>query len=330
MKILIVRFSSIGDIVLTSSLVKAVKDQRPDCEIHYLTKEKFQDLVRFDPHLSKVYTIQKDIGDCSADLKAENYDVLIDLHNNLRTRRLSRVLGVKTERFPKLNWKKWLLVKFKIDKLPELHIVDRYFEAVLGLGIKNLRDKLQFYPSSESQLDQITLPSSDFLSIAIGAQFATKRMPNELLQQLISQLGMPVVLLGGNEDFERGNELVNAGDVLNLCGKLSLSDSARVVEQSFCLLTNDTGMMHIASAGGSPIVSVWGNTVPAFGMYPYRPKNEDSFSIHEVKDLGCRPCSKIGYQSCPKGHFKCMKEQNVDEILTKIRHFHHQRTGSLS
>ena len=330
MKILIVRFSSIGDIVLTSSLVKAVKDQRPDCEIHYLTKKKFRDLVRFDPHLSKVFTIQKDIGDCSTELKAEMYDVLIDLHNNLRTRRLSRVLGIKTYRFPKLNWKKWLLVRFKINKLPELHIVDRYFEAVKELDIKNTGESLQFYPDKESQLDQVTLPSSDFLSIAIGAQFATKRMPNELLQQLITQLALPVVLLGGQEDLERGNELMIAGEVLNLCGKLSLSDSARVVEQSFCLLTNDTGMMHIASAGKTPIVSVWGNTVPAFGMYPYRPEQRDSYSIHEVKDLSCRPCSKIGYQSCPKGHFKCMNEQQVDEILAKIRHFHRQKTGSLS
>lgn len=329
MKILIVRFSSIGDIVLTSSLVKAVKDQRPDCEIHFLTKEKFRDLVRFDPHLSKIYTIQQDIGDCSAELKAEKYDVLIDLHNNLRTRRLSRVLGVKTERFPKLNWKKWLLVRFKINKLPELHIVDRYFEAVKELDIKNTGESLQFYPDKESQLDQITLPSSDFLSIAIGAQFATKRMPKELLEQIISQLEVPVVLLGGQEDAERGEELLQSDEVTNLCGKISLSDSAKVVERSFCLLTSDTGMMHIASAGNTPIVSVWGNTVPAFGMYPYRPEQRDSYSIHEVKDLSCRPCSKIGYQSCPKGHFKCMNEQNVDGILAKIRHFHHQKTGSL-
>lgn len=329
-KILVVRFSSIGDIVLTSSVVRALKTQLPEAEIHFLTKDKFKDLVAFDPNISKVFTIEKDIGERISELNAERYDHLIDLHNNLRTRRLSFRLRVQTHRFPKLNWRKWLFVRFKKDVLPRIHVVERYFEAVKELGVQNRNEGLRFYPVPESKIIEHELPTDDFLTIAIGAQFATKRMPNELLEILLAKIETPIVLLGGLEDVDRGQALVQPGKVYNLCGKLSLSDSARLVEKSYCLLTNDTGMMHIASSGKTPIVSVWGNTVPAFGMFPYRPNDLDSFRIHEVHDLKCRPCSKIGFQECPKGHFKCMKNQDSEEILASIKHYHLQRKASLN
>ncbi len=326
MKILIVRFSSIGDIVLTSPIVSAIRSQKPDWEIHYLTKRKFVDLVQFDPNIYKVWTIEKDIDELKDELSSEKFEVLIDLHNNLRTHRLSKMLRVKTYRFPKLNVKKWLLVNFKRNVLPHVHVVDRYFEAVKPIGITNNQHRLFFYSDGGSR-ELPTLPDR-YIAIAIGAQFATKRMPDNLLQQVIEKVQTPVVLLGGAEDMERVQAIGELDNVINLCGQLSLSGSAEVVKRSQCLLTNDTGMMHIASAESTPIVSVWGNTVPEFGMYPYRPNEPKSYVIHEVKDLKCRPCSKIGYQKCPKGHFDCMNKQDVSAIVDSINHFLQKTTSS--
>lgn len=328
MKILVVRFSSIGDIVLTSPVIAALAEQLEGSEIHFLTKAKFADIVRFDPHVARVHTIEKDIDEVITALRAEKFDVLIDLHNNLRSRRLSAGLGVKTHRFPKLNLKKWLLVNCKIDRMPDVHVVDRYFEAVRSLGVVNKEQRLGFYPDPETSLENASLPATPFVCIAVGAQFATKRMPNNLLRSIIEKLEVSVVLLGGAEDAERMREMETDQRVLNLCGKLSLSDSARAVEKSACLVTNDTGMMHIASAGDTPIVSVWGNTVPELGMYPYRPNDRDSFTIHQVAGLACRPCSKIGYQKCPKGHFNCMQKQDVGAIVGSINHFLQRRASS--
>lgn len=328
MKILVVRFSSIGDIILTSPVVKALKEQLHGAEIHFLTKAKFSELVRYDPSIDRLHIIAKEIDEVRNELLAEKFDVIIDLHNNLRTHRLSSMLKVKTYRFPKLNFKKWLLVRFKMNKMPDLHVVDRYFMAVEKLGVRNNVKSLLYFPNpEEDDLSNLELPER-YVSIAIGAQFATKRMPNELLKQIIERLSLPVVLVGGKEDEERAQELAEGDWVIDLCGRLTIAGSAAVVNRSACLLTNDTGMMHIASSGNVPIVSVWGNTVPELGMYPYRPENPDTFSMHEVEGLACRPCSKIGYQQCPKRHFNCMKQQNVDEIVEQITRFLQKTTSS--
>jgi len=106
--------------------------------------------------------------------------------------------------------------------------------------------------------------------------------------------------------------------VKNGCGDFTLQQSASIVKQANALLTNDTGLMHIASCFEIPVISIWGNTVPSLGMYPYFPKKPTYYSIHEVKNLSCRPCSKIGYATCPKGHFRCMLEQDSMEIARDI------------
>ena len=137
-------------------------------------------------------------------------------------------------------------------------------------------------------------------------------MPNEKIISIIKKVNKPVLLIGGPEDFERGEQIVaNTINTQNTCGKYSVLQSASLIQQANRVITHDTGMMHIAAAFKKKIYSVWGNTVPEFGMYPYL-ENEQSKRI-EVKGLNCRPCSKIGYSKCPKGHFKCMQE--IDENL---------------
>ena len=324
LKILIVRFSSIGDVVLTTPVVRAMKNQLNFPEIHFLTKKPFASILDGNTNVDRVITIDKSIEEVVDQLKSEEYDWVIDLHNNIRTASLKKKLKRPSKTFKKLNIKKWLLVKFKIDRMPDVHVVDRYFDSVKGLGVINDQREGEFSISEVDYVDietEFQVNSKAFVSMAIGAQFATKRMPLDLLVKIIKKIDAPVVIVGGPMDKELAAQVVtevNRKDVWNACGSYNLKQSSSIVAQSSKLITNDTGMMHIASCLIVPIVSVWGNTVPALGMYPYYPSNSNMFSIHEVKDLGCRPCSKIGFQKCPKGHFKCMNDQSVDEILTNI------------
>jgi len=324
MKILVVRFSSIGDIVLTSPVVRCIKLQLPDAELHYLTKRAFEAIVSNNPYVDQTFTIEKSIQEILPQLKAEKYDFLVDLHHNIRTLSLKRKLGIRNATFPKLHISKWLLVNFKINTLPDKHIVERYFEAVKPLKVTNDGLRCDFFIAPTQEKDtQLTLgvAPQQFTAFAIGAQFATKRLPVHKMIEIIRKLNQPVVLLGGPTDHAIAEEILAgtvAEKVINTCGKLTLRESAGIVKQASVLLTHDTGLMHIASAFGIPIVSVWGNTVPAFGMYPYFPDRADGFSVHEVMGLPCRPCSKIGYQACPKKHFKCMELQDTEAIAADV------------
>lgn len=321
MKVLVVRFSSIGDIVLTTPILRGLKEQIENVEIHYLTKKQFVSIVKDNPRIDKIYSMDKHIDEIVPDLKNEDYDFIIDLHNNLRTKSLKSKLRKPSKSFNKLNWKKWLLVKLKINRLPKIHIVERYFETVSSLNVKNDHLPCEYFIAENDEVDvlnKLNVKPNEFIAIAIGAQFKTKKMPKELLVKIISKLDVPVVLMGGEMDADFANELIETmpnSVIQNACGGFSLSESASIVKQSKRLITNDTGMMHIASCFDVQISSVWGNTVPDLGMYPYYPKNREKFTIHEVKGLSCRPCSKIGFQECPKTHFECMMKQDVDGIV---------------
>ncbi len=320
MKILFVRFSSIGDIVLTTPVVRATKLQLRDVEIHYLTKKSFRTILENNPHINQLITIEKEIDEVIDRLKKENYDLIIDLHKNLRTKRLKIKLKVPSYSFDKLNWKKWKLVNFKINSMPKVHIVDRYFGAVKSLGVNNDGKTCEYFIPSKDEIDiEKEFGFKEFQSIAIGAQFKTKRMPKNLLVEILSKINSPVILLGGEMDAVLALEIIESlpnKKIKSACGGYNLNQSASIVKQSLRLITNDTGMMHIASCFDIQISSVWGNTVPDLGMYPYYPNQSDKYSIHEVKGLNCRPCSKIGFQECPKKHFDCMVKQNANEIIS--------------
>jgi len=317
-KILVIRFSSIGDIVLTTPVIRCLKKQL-NIELHYLTKSSFRGMLINNPYVDKVHTIDKEIdAELIQKLKAENFDFIADLHNNLRTLRLKKALKIESKSFPKLNVQKWLLVNLKINKMPDVHIVDRYLETVTHIGVKNDNEGLDYFIPENSKVDVSRLPkqqAKEYVGIVIGGQHATKMMSVKKLIEVCEKLSEPIVLLGGPEDASRGEEIVNAvGDkVFNACGKFKLDESASLVQQANWIITHDTGLMHIASAFKKRIVSVWGNTVPELGMYPYQ---ADSHSkIVEVKGLSCRPCSKIGYSKCPKAHFKCM-EHDIDDVIS--------------
>jgi len=323
-RILVIRFSSIGDIVLTSPVVRSLRNKFPEADIRFVTKEAYAELVENSPHLNGTFLLSGGLNELSKKLKTFNPDLVVDLHHNLRTRILRTQVNGKWLAFNKLNVEKWLKVNLKVDKLPDEHIVDRYLATLKPLGIESDGKGLNFFFPPEFEVPQ--LPSefeNDFIALVIGAKFATKQLPADKLISICNQLKKPVVLIGGPEDTNLAKQIEETtfGKVWNACGNLSVLQSAWVVKNSAIVITHDTGMMHIAAAFNKNIVSVWGNTIPQFGMYPYMPRSPENYSIEEVEGLACRPCSKIGYAQCPKGHFKCMMEQDVEMIVEKANRF---------
>jgi ADP-heptose:LPS heptosyltransferase len=360
MKFLVIRLSSIGDIVLTTPVVRCLKRQIVTAEIHFLTKPAFRPILAANPYIDKIH----EWGPAAIPaLVAEDFDYVIDLHHNLRSLKVKRAMGKTSFSFPKLNIEKWLYTNFKWNRMPDRHIVDRYLDTVRSFGVRNDGAGLDYFIPDGERVKESDIPTSHqagYVGLVIGAALATKKLPVHKLKELCGSLDHPIILLGGPEDAEVGAELsaIDPIKIYNSCGKFSLNESADLVRRAKLVVTHDTGLMHIAAAFRRPIVSVWGNTVPDFGMYPYygdRPDGggkdrpggraggvaaggaeerpggrvggvaagggaaKDALEERmEVQGLSCRPCSKIGYKKCPRGHFKCMEQQSVERIVKAI------------
>jgi len=324
-KILIIRFSSIGDIVLTTPVIRCLKEQlEGEVEIHYITKQAYAPILEANPHLSKVYSIKKKISEVAGELRKEKYDFIIDLHKNIRSSRVKSSISGKSYSFEKLNYEKWMMVNFKKNLLPDVHIVDRYIDTAKNLGIKNDQKGLDYFIPSEDQINLKDLPKSfqkGYIAFAIGGQHATKCLPVDKILDICRKVELPIVLLGGKNDQRVAKFVEDKLDqkILNGCGIYSLHQSASLVEQSSLVITHDTGLMHIAAAFKKKIISIWGNTIPEFGMYPYLPPHLKEYNkIIQIEELSCRPCSKIGFDKCPKGHFKCMKLIDEDYVVEQV------------
>lgn len=325
MKILILRFSSIGDIVLTTPVVRCLKKKYPDAEIHYATKKAFHSVLKHSPYISKFHLLENSFDELADKLKQENYDYVIDLHNNQRTLLLKLRMGVKSYSFNKLNIEKWLMVNFKINRLPHKHIVDRYLETCGPLGVTNDGEGLDYFLGPEDKVDVTTLPEAfrkGYVAWVTGAKQNTKKFPVAKIAGAINALSMPVVLLGGKEDNAEADAIIQAtktnAPLYNAAGKYSLNQSASLVQQARLVVANDTGLMHMAAAFKRPLISIWGNTIPQFGMYPYFGKHNVPEQRFQVEGLACRPCSKLGYSACPKGHFKCMNDIDEKRLASAI------------
>ena len=320
-KILIIRLSSIGDIVLCSPVIRSLKQARPEAELHFLTKKAYISLLEHNPYISKLHLWEGDFQQTKKELAGENFDLILDLHHNLRSIRLSVALGVKSIRFPKQNLDKYLLVRFKWKLRPIRHVVERYGRVLESMNIEldQLGLELLYPPELDSKAAYILRKHHirQPIAMVLGATHATKRWPSEHFIKLAELLQQPIVLLGGPDTVREAEFISEQIDlpVLNAAGKYSVLLSAAIMKQCRFVITHDTGMMHIAAAFGMRIYSLWGNTVPEFGMIPYRTPHE----ILQVEGLSCRPCSKIGHSQCPKKHFRCMNELTPNFVSNYIK-----------
>lgn len=325
-KFLIIRFSSIGDIILTTPVIRCLRKKFPDAEIHFLTRQSFRGILAHNPYIDKIHTLGDSFELMLHELKTEEYDYIIDLHHNLRTLRVKRFLKpIPSFSFNKLNIEKFFYTNFKINTLPKKHIVDRSLETLKHFGVENDGLGLDYFIPDTDKIKKGDIPAAHelgYIGIVIGAALATKKLPVHKLKELCAAIKHPIILLGGKEDYDAGKEIAKQDDIkiYNACGKFNLNESADLVRNAKLIITHDTGLMHIAAAFQKPIISVWGNTVPAFGMYPYYGnRSAMQFETIEVTKLWCRPCSKIGYKKCPKGHFKCMEKIDTSAIELLVK-----------
>lgn len=320
-KFLVIRFSSIGDIVLTTPVLRGLKQQVENAEVHFVTKKKFACLVSSNPHIDKVHFLEDNIARLIHELAKEEYDYIIDLHNNFRSNKIKRRLRIQTFAVNKLNWEKFLMVSLKINRLPDVHIVDRYLETVSVFDVKNDNKGLDYFIDEPTSFKTNALPEpfqKGYIAFVIAGTYFTKKLPVKKVSEICQKTPYPVILLGGKNEYDEGEKVLSQskGNVLNFAGKISLNQSASLARDARVVLTNDTGLMHISAAFKKNILSFWGNTISEFGMTPYQPG--DSSEIIQAEGIKCRPCSKLGYQKCPKRHFKCMEDIDTEKVAEWI------------
>lgn len=305
-KILIIRLSSIGDILLTSPLVRSIKKKYPAIQLDFLLREEFNELVQNNPYIDVIHNYRRDESknnSLTKSLQSNDYDLVIDLQNNFRSREIVKKLKCPVLKFKKNNLKKFLLVHFKINMLKEADkISERYVSTA---QIKLDEEGLEYF--SNQSPDSRLKENESYIGICHGAKHFTKRWPLEYFIDLGKKLesaGYKVILFGGMDEAKSADEISrHLSGAINFCGN-NLSQTAANIKICRAVYTNDSGLMHLATAMEVPVIAFFGSTVKEFGFYPYKAKSIEL----EIKDLSCRPCTHIGRANCPKGHFKCMKE----------------------
>jgi ADP-heptose:LPS heptosyltransferase len=328
-KILIIRFSSIGDIVLASPVFRCLKKQLPDAEVHFLTKSSYKIVTAANPYIDKFFYYDDNIEELLLRLKAENYDHVIDLHNNIRSNKIKRSLKKDAHTIDKLTYQKFLLTQLNIDVMPGRHITQRSLDAVLPLGVKDDGGGLDYFIAKQYEVKPDDIPTghlAGYFVIVIGATYFTKRFPVHKIIELCNKINHPIILLGGKEDTANGDIISqnNQLKIYNACGKFNISESADIIKKAKLVISNDTGMQYIACALKRPVIALWGSTTPDLDVEPYYGSNflsNQQKPIYEnvVLNLKCQPCSKYGLNKCPLDHFNCMEKINVDQLVAKVK-----------
>ena len=331
MKILIIRFSSFGDVVLSTPVPRLLKNKYPESVIHFITKKEYNSIYNNNNYVDKVIKFEKNLYQTYIKLRNEKYNLIIDLHNNLRSNYLKLLLFKRSYTYDKQFFKRWLVNNFKLN-LKIKHIASSYIETLRGLNIDDDRMGLDFYIDENNKIFKKDLPISHrngFYSFVMGAKHFTKRLPVKKIIELCDKINKPIILIGGKDEISNSLKVenffksrkINKGYIkrtldkktiiYNLCGKLSINQSASIIQASKAVYTNDTGFMHVAAAFKKRVIAIFGSTHPNLGFYPYK----TNFFIYQNNKLSCRPCTKIGLSRCPLKHFKCMNEIKFEDVI---------------
>lgn len=318
MKILVIRFSSIGDIVLASPVFRCLKTQL-GAEVHLLTKHKFRAVTEANPYIDRFHYFRDNLSAVINELKKEEIDVVVDLHKNFRSYRVKWALGKKAYAFNKLSVEKFLLTKFQVDRMPNRHITQRSLDAIRPLGVVDDGGGLDHFIPSSAQITDKPLPfaAGQYIALVIGASYATKKLPAERLKELCALIPHPIVLVGGPEDQEEGEKVkgIDPQRIFNACGPYNLHQSAIIVRDAKFVISHDTGMQYIACAFQKRVIAIWGATSPKLQVEPYYGSKSQVRHVNFLlPGLKCQPCSNYGTKKCPEGHFKCMMQLDLNGI----------------
>ncbi|MBS1518486.1 MAG: glycosyltransferase family 9 protein [Bacteroidetes bacterium] len=310
-KILVVRLSSLGDIILSFPLLNILKKKFPKSEIHFLTGKKFHEIVRLNKNADKVIELNDEIRITRNEIGKNNYDLILDIHKNFRSIYLTAFNGREVRRYQKGNLKKFLLVKFRISLFDE--IIPVYKKYLLTLK-DILNEEETEFTAGGLQPDGNDKFNFKYTVIAPSSRHFTKTYPAEKFTEFIlSRPDEVFILTGSSEETDMkicGSIAVKCKNTFNLCGKLSLKELAEVVNGSEYVISNDSAVLHLSEALKKKTIGIFGSTVREFGFFPQLSSSE----VLEVKGLKCRPCSHIGRPECPEGHFRCMMETDLKEL----------------
>jgi len=309
--------------VLTTPVLRALKTQlEGEVIVHYLTKSKFTDILKANPHVDVVHSIENSVQEILPELEKVDFDYIIDLQNNLRSRIVRRRLKVLSFALRKLNIRKWILVRLGIDLLPDQHIVDRYMECLCAFGVSDDGLGLDFF-IRQGITGRPPILKTPYVALAIGAAHEGKKFSRPRLEQLCQRIPYPIALLGGTDDIETGKVLaaIAPDRIFNGCGRWTLEESADILKQSELVICGDTGLMHMACALRKKIIMIWGCTSSRLGMGPYLPA-EGSIEIEPPKrgwlPWRNRPCSKLGNRCKFRMRRKCIDTVDIAMIVEAI------------
>jgi len=295
-----------------------------------MIKKQYTDLLRTNPHIHRLITVDtsggwQELRSIREQIKNRKYDLIVDIHKNFRSVYLKTGLPCKKVSYKKYALKRFLLVRFGWNLYREvLPVIQRYINSLSRFGIEYDLMGLEFHPDQQTQkdidillTDQGLLKNKPTICIAPGAGLATKRWPVEkfttVAHKFIIELKTQIILLGDAQDQNLTREINEhlKGKALDLAGKLSIMETACVMNHADMVITNDTGLMHLATALNKKTVAIFGPTTRELGFFPTFPMSR----VIENNDLKCRPCSHIGSKKCPKEHFKCMKNIDPEQVF---------------
>lgn len=304
--------------MLTTPIIRALKEQlEGEVHIDFITKAKYASIVESNPFIDRVITIENKVSEVRAILEATSYDYVVDLHNNIRSRQVKAIVKSLSFTVDKRNFAKWIYVNLKKRHLPIGHFTERCFQTVKALGVKDDGKGLNYFIPNDQVLSVNILPEnfhSGFVAYAIGGLEAGKILPTNMIIELCREIKKPIVLLGGPEDKGRGEEIAAAvgESVWNGCGSFSLNKSASLLSLASCVITHDTGLMHIASALKKKVISLWLATTPEIGFAPWQP---GVGSVMIEADCKKRPTSKLGNRGFEDG---CVYNIDTASIVSTV------------
>ena len=319
LRVLLVRFSSIGDIVLTTPLVRALKHRHEDAQLIYVTKRAMAPLVADNPHLSHVVALEpgESLPHLARRLRAFHPTHGLDLHGSLRSAALRLLVRCRWSGYAKRKVVRATLIATKLDLYRgRVPVAERYFEAARRLDVRPDGRPPEFFLGAAARdrvarwLAERGLADAPLAALAPGAAHATKRWPIAHWQALAGRLraaGYRIVVLGGPDDRGAARQLAGLGD--SAAGEFTLQETGACLARAKVLISGDSGVMHMATGVGTPVVALFGPTVEAFGFFPYRGRA----TVLE-QDLSCRPCSAAGTARCPLGHHRCLVELAPDAV----------------
>ena len=311
MKVLIIRLSSIGDVILTSPIVRLVH-KNLNAEIHYLTYKLNFPIIKDNAYIADYYT-KEDIHK----LQKSSYDLVIDLQNSIKSRRIKFESTTTVIRTDKMPIRKWMMLLFRINWLNKTHVVTNHIKSLHELGITDDGEGLDLHVKNQDLRSLGLEKLKDQIVINVGGSKETKRIPLSLVDSIIRESNDQFIIIGGKDVYGEYGAL-DGGNVTNLVNQLSLSQSLQVIKGCKLLLTGDTALMHAAAAFNKDQIVIWGSTTDDFGFYPYYGNKNKDRSIQIKQKLSCQPCSKFGKNTCPKGHMRCLKDISAKEVILSM------------